>query len=181
MLNRTNRTLSANLNRLNLGTRSLVLKTGVNNGDSTLRVRHAHEYAMRDGMFRSFDPSILPSWVAISSFPCSSPVRPWPSLDRPGSVPSRWVVPVVTSVDVVGPVNQVDDSVPTSADQDQDQTQARSLKPKGSAKTARKPLPGKRTGTGSVLARCRMERTIRLTAAARTAAAIGMSADCPAC
>ena len=53
MLNRTNRTLSANLNRLNLGTRSLVLVTSLNNGNATLRVRHAHEDAMRDGMYRS--------------------------------------------------------------------------------------------------------------------------------
>jgi len=37
MLNRTNRTLSANLNRLNLGTRMLGLNAGVNNGSLTLR------------------------------------------------------------------------------------------------------------------------------------------------
>ena len=34
MLNRTNRTLSAHLNRLNLGTRSLAIVAGVNNGTS---------------------------------------------------------------------------------------------------------------------------------------------------
>jgi hypothetical protein len=175
MLNRTNRTLSANLNRLNLGTRSLVLKTGVNNGDSTLRVRHAHAYAMRDGMFRSFDPAISdPSWVAIPSFPCSSPVSPWPGPDRPSSVASRWVVvPVVTSVDVVEAVNQIDDLDQSQADQDQDQTQARTLKLKGSAKTARKSLPDMRAEEGSVLASCLTERTTTMTAAARTAAAEG--------
>jgi hypothetical protein len=178
MLNRTNRTLSANLNRLNLGTRSLVLTTGVNNGDSTLRVRHAHAhvYAMRDGMFRSSYPSILDaSWVSIPpSIPCSSPVSPWPGLDRPSSVLShRVVVPVVRSVDVVGAVNPVDDLDPTLADQDQDQLQARSLKPKGSAKAARKPYSGKRSGCGGVLGRCQTERMTESAAAAIFATAEG--------
>ena len=38
MLNRNNLTLSALSNRLNLGTRSLVLTTGVNNGGTALRI-----------------------------------------------------------------------------------------------------------------------------------------------
>jgi hypothetical protein len=46
MLNRTNLTLSTLSNRLNLGTRSLVLNTGVNNG-TALRIRHAHHDVMR--------------------------------------------------------------------------------------------------------------------------------------
>ena len=50
MLNRTNRTLSAHLNRLNLGTRSLALKSGVNIDGQTLRSRHAHCVVMRDGI-----------------------------------------------------------------------------------------------------------------------------------
>ena len=41
MLNRTNRTLSANTNRLNLGTRNLALLAGDNHGSSTLRTAHA--------------------------------------------------------------------------------------------------------------------------------------------
>jgi hypothetical protein len=181
MLNRTNRTLSANLNRLNLGTRSLVL-TGVNNGDVTLRVRHAHAhvYAMRDGMFRSSYPSILdPSWVSIPpSIPCSSPVTPWPGLDRSSfEVSHRVVVPVVRSVDVVGvgAVNQVDGFDQTARDQDQDQSQsqAQTLKPKGTARTDRKPLSGKRSGTGSDLANCLTERTTESAAAAINAAAAG--------
>ena len=49
MLNRTNLTLSALSNRLNLGTRSLVLNASVNNG-GTLRIRHAHHDVMRDAM-----------------------------------------------------------------------------------------------------------------------------------
>ena len=49
MLNRTNLTLSALSNRLNLGTRSLVLTTSVNNG-AALHIRHAHQDVMRDVM-----------------------------------------------------------------------------------------------------------------------------------
>lgn len=40
MSNRINRTLSANLNRLNLGTRSLALVNDANNDKATLRSRH---------------------------------------------------------------------------------------------------------------------------------------------
>jgi hypothetical protein len=40
MLNRTNRTLSANTNRLNLGTRKLDLNASANNGSLTLRTAH---------------------------------------------------------------------------------------------------------------------------------------------
>ena len=50
MLNRTNLTLSALSNRLNLGTRSLVLNASVNNGDQTLRIRHLHHDVMRERM-----------------------------------------------------------------------------------------------------------------------------------
>jgi hypothetical protein len=41
MLNRTNRTLSANTNRLNLGTRKLDQNASANNGSLTLRTAHA--------------------------------------------------------------------------------------------------------------------------------------------
>ena len=52
MFNRTNLTLSARTlsNRLNLGTRSLALNASVNDGDQTLRIRHAHHDVMREGM-----------------------------------------------------------------------------------------------------------------------------------
>jgi len=40
MLNRTNRTLSANTNRLNLGTRKLDQNASANNGSLTLRTAH---------------------------------------------------------------------------------------------------------------------------------------------
>ena len=60
MLNRTNRTLSANLNGLNLGTRSLAL-TGVKYGKTIAQhLRHAHDSAdsrMRAGMPGMAEPS----------------------------------------------------------------------------------------------------------------------------
>jgi hypothetical protein len=50
MLNRTNLTLSDLSNRLNLGTRSLVLMTSTNNGADALRIRHFHHDVMRESM-----------------------------------------------------------------------------------------------------------------------------------
>lgn len=60
MLNRNNLTLSARSNRLNLGTRSLVLGTGVNYGKQTLRIRHAHHDVMRERSVWY----VVPSFVA---------------------------------------------------------------------------------------------------------------------
>ncbi len=57
MLNRNNLTLSALFNRLNLGTRSLVLAS-VNNGDTVLRIRHTYHDAMREHMAAFFAASI---------------------------------------------------------------------------------------------------------------------------
>ncbi|MBV8556743.1 MAG: hypothetical protein JO116_14365 [Planctomycetaceae bacterium] len=50
MLNRTNRTLSASLNRLNLGTRPLASFASLFNGELTLHTRHAYPAVSRDGM-----------------------------------------------------------------------------------------------------------------------------------
>jgi hypothetical protein len=50
MLNRTNRTLSANLNGLNLGTRSLAQVVRVNDSASTLHTRLVHPVVMRVGV-----------------------------------------------------------------------------------------------------------------------------------
>jgi hypothetical protein len=58
MLNRTNLTLSALSNRLNLGTRSLVLNTSVNHGAHAQHIRHSHHDVMRDRMV----------WYAVFSF-----------------------------------------------------------------------------------------------------------------
>jgi len=77
MLNRTNRTLSANRNGLNLGTRSLAIAGG-SNGIKTLRDLHAHGIAMRAGMYPESDPAIRSSGDRISVIPGSTPVVPWP-------------------------------------------------------------------------------------------------------
>lgn len=79
MLNRTNRTLTANLNRLNLGTRSLAVKANGFNGMATLRLRQTEGDRSRDGMTGIPHPEVIrhpePMWM--SSYPCSSPSGPW--------------------------------------------------------------------------------------------------------
>ena len=79
MLNRTNRTFSANLNGLNLGTRSFVVKASASNGNATPRILHAHQRLMRDGTMITGDPMIRPtSRIAPSWYPCSSLGSSWP-------------------------------------------------------------------------------------------------------
>jgi hypothetical protein len=65
MLYRNNLTLSALSNRLNLGTRSLVLTTGVNNNGTALRIRHTHHDVMRTSMERHYVTSIPVGVYAI--------------------------------------------------------------------------------------------------------------------
>ncbi|SIO14797.1 hypothetical protein SAMN05444166_2703 [Singulisphaera sp. GP187] len=78
MLNRTNRTQSANLNGLNLGTRSLAVTANINTGDlQTLRTRHVHRVVMRDGMHGSLPSSISLSRGEIPVIPGSRPVPSW--------------------------------------------------------------------------------------------------------
>ncbi len=85
MLNRTNRMLSANLNGLNLGTRSLAVAANINTGDlQTLRTRHVHRVVMRDGMHGYLPTSISLSRSEIPVIPGSVPVPTW-------LVPSRSV------------------------------------------------------------------------------------------
>jgi len=79
MLNRTNRTLSANLNRLNLGTRSLAFVACNNMGAQTPHVRHDQQVVMRAGMPGYCDPRIPDSHPDYPIIPGSS------------SVPSRLV------------------------------------------------------------------------------------------
>lgn len=87
MLNRTNRTLSANLNGLNLGTRSLAVTANINTGDlQTLRTRHTHRVVMRDGM-HGYRPSSISisssiSRGAIPVIPGSLPVPSWLVVSR---------------------------------------------------------------------------------------------------
>jgi hypothetical protein len=77
MLNRTNRTLSAHLNRLNLGTRSLAIVAGLNDGAQTLHTRHAYPVVMRAGMVGvPVDPKDI-GRIGIPSIPGSPPVSPW--------------------------------------------------------------------------------------------------------
>ena len=83
MLNRTNLTLSALSNRLNLGTRSLVLNTGVNTNGQTLRIRtSSHDrHVMRSGI----------EWnVAWFHAPMKYDISPRPGSMIPG-IPQRPV------------------------------------------------------------------------------------------
>jgi hypothetical protein len=83
MLNRTNRTLSANTNRLNLGTRKLDQNASGNNGSLTLRTAHSLPAVVnvRTGVdpypgFRFEGPSIMepkPLKPAIQAITGSSP------------------------------------------------------------------------------------------------------------
>ena len=82
MLNRTNLTLSALSNRLNLGTRSLVLATSVNHGNQTLRIRHTLHDVMREEMvwpvvayFSSTKRDIPPMPDSILPEPQQRPIR----------------------------------------------------------------------------------------------------------
>jgi hypothetical protein len=132
MLNRTNRTLSANLNRLNLGTRSLVLNTSGTNGKSILRVRHAHGFAMRDGMHLELDPSIrFLSRSELPGIPCSFPAFPWRGVSAPLPAVVR---PVDGSTEVVTRVQPQAPALKTRAC-------ARPVKPGHRASTARAARP----------------------------------------
>lgn len=91
MLNRTNRTLSATSNRLNLGTRSLAASANVNTGALTLRIRTDLLDLMHDGM-RMHRPTLIPipipisirspRFVGVPVFPDSPPVSSRPVSSR---------------------------------------------------------------------------------------------------
>jgi hypothetical protein len=156
MLNRTNRTLSANLNRLNLGTRSFVLATGESNGKVTLRIRHAHGPAVRAEMAWSYDPSIRPSSrFAIPSIPGSFQVVPRP-------IEVTEVRPPVGYPDTFAALTDKAADAGCLSDTGRGQP----------AKPGRKPLQGKRSATWKASGGARL-RAARDTAAARTAAAGG--------
>jgi hypothetical protein len=77
MLNRTNRTLSALRNRLNLGTRSLATSASLNNGAQTLHTRHAYPVVVRAGMVGGpVDPMDI-GRTGIPSIPGSPSVSSW--------------------------------------------------------------------------------------------------------
>jgi len=77
MLNRTNRTLSAHLNRLNLGTRSLASLASLNSGAQTLHNRHAFPVVMRAGMVGGPVHPIRIGRFGVPSIPGSPSVSPW--------------------------------------------------------------------------------------------------------
>jgi len=119
MLNRTNRTLSANLTRLNLGTRSLAQVAGANIGNETLRHAHAASpVAVRAGGAAYPDPiafgspSIMgpkPAESAKAKSSGSSSMSPWPA---PG-MPTWAQVPLVA--DAFAVVSPVVDTVASRA------------------------------------------------------------------
>ncbi len=92
MLNRTNRTLSANPNRLNLGTRKLDGNASANIGSLTLRTAHVGHVvvsvragSVMDPGFRFEGPPIMapkPMKPAIPAISGSSPESSWPRLGR---------------------------------------------------------------------------------------------------
>jgi hypothetical protein len=99
MLNRTNRTLSANSNRLNLGTRSLANVASVNSMGQVLRIRYLHPLqdadTKRAGMPIRPDSMSKP-WIIGPGIPGSPPIatpRPSASLvvRRPWHVGERRV------------------------------------------------------------------------------------------
>ena len=71
MLSRINLTLSALTNRLNLGTRTLVLNASGNNGKTTLRIRHLHHDVMRQRMVWCVVPSFSSERYDIPPMPDS--------------------------------------------------------------------------------------------------------------
>jgi hypothetical protein len=81
MLNRTNRTLSASRNRLNLGlgTRSLasLAQVSFNDGIQTLHTRHVYPVVMRAGMVGDPVDPISIGRYGIPSIPGSPSVSPW--------------------------------------------------------------------------------------------------------
>ncbi len=166
MLNRTNRTLSAHLNRLNLGTRSLDLNVSAFNGEPTLRIRHAHAVVLRDGMVGA---PLIPMPIGIgrwgiSVIPCSPPVVPQPSVrcvipatvEFAADVPPRKDRPVVTS------------GRPSPRGGSQPQTPARNQQ--WCAKSGRKFFTGKRLHHGEGFAGVAARATCGVAAATLAAA-----------
>jgi hypothetical protein len=95
MINRKHLTLSARTlsNRLNLGTRSLALKAGVNHGDQALRTRTAFHGVMREGMvwydvFATTEPRYDIPTIPGSLFP-QQPIHPSCLTRQPGGPAER--------------------------------------------------------------------------------------------
>jgi hypothetical protein len=109
MINRTNLTLSARTlsNRLNLGTRSLALRAGVNHGDQTLYSRPTHDGAMREGMVWYDVFPITPERYGVRidprSFSQPQPCQPSCPIEQPGrSAVAVRVEPEPRPADLLG-------------------------------------------------------------------------------
>jgi hypothetical protein len=167
MLNRTNRMLSANLNRLNLGTRSLVLGTSGLNGNLTLHARLTQGTAMRAGMPADSYPSIPPSWsrIGIPAIPGSAAAFVWPFVGHAVKPPVAHVGHAPRPSVRVRPAD-----ADCLADADDGQPQAVSLA--GRAKPERFAVKGKRPAAGKAVKAVTL-RAARTPAAAITAAAGG--------
>jgi len=102
-LNRTNRTLTANLNRLNLGTRSLAARAGVNTVANTLRLQHTHPVkrskSKRIGIMRGMDPAMFMAYP-FPLIPSSPPASSWPAV----AAEERARAEVAVAVPTVRPV-----------------------------------------------------------------------------
>jgi hypothetical protein len=96
MLNRNNLTLSALSNRLNLGTRSLVLTTSVNNG-TALRIRNTHHDVMRKHAGRYFATSkpvevrAIPPITGPASAAAARLKKAWVDAWKPDAADARLV------------------------------------------------------------------------------------------
>ena len=148
MLNRTNRTLSANLNGLNLGTRSLAVSANINTGDlQTLRTRHEHHVVMRDGMDGSHSVSISSSYASSISIPNGvSPLIP-------GSLPvPSWLLSSLSvrpwSV-LAAEMFAAADRPPCWQGEFQSFSPERVLESQKRSKRDRRPVPVKLEGTGT--------------------------------
>jgi hypothetical protein len=143
MLNRTNRTLSAHLNRLNLGTRSLASLASLNNGAQTLHTRHAFAVAMRAGMVGVPVSSITSGGYAIPSIPGSPSVSSW--LITSCAIHPRVDIDVDRPSDVDRRVNAFD----LSLERREEPGLCPTRPSRGRGKAGRKPYSGKRWQQGS--------------------------------
>ncbi|APW63411.1 hypothetical protein [Paludisphaera borealis] len=122
MLNRNNLTLSALSNRLNLGTRSLVLTTGVNNNGTALRIPHTHHDVMRDHMERYSVASFPVEVYAIP--PITGPATAAAARFKKACVDSRkpdatdaWLVPTQAATWQSWPISQSADALGSGSGQ----------------------------------------------------------------
>jgi hypothetical protein len=141
MLNRTTRTLSAHLNRLNLlGTRSLAPVANVNKGAQTLHARHASTVVMRAGTVGRSRYPIPIGTIGIPSIPGSASVSSW--LGASCEVHPRVDFDTQFVVDGVRPV--VRTTLACLPDEEPGVTPRRLRAGQGQGQADRQPLAGQR-------------------------------------